>query len=90
MKYQYDVDPDGRKEDTKSVINKKLVSDCNIRIEDPESVTGSTDVTVIPPYGIVDMFNYFANIEDDSYSLGTFREYFKMEGYTMALDGHVR
>ena len=84
-----EVDPDGLIEDRAEVLNKKLIISENVKVTCPTILENYTDnIASLPLITIFDIYNYLMNFTD-CYDHATFRDYNKMEGFTMAKDGYV-
>ena len=82
-----EVDPDGIIEDREDVIKEKLDLDGQ-HLTNPSLLQGYTsDISCVPRVSIIDMYNYFVPFSD--YDDATFRDYHRMEGYTLKKDGYV-
>jgi len=83
-----EIDPDGMTEDIQGVVKDKLRIDDNTFLLNPVLLTNySNDVAVVPRLNIFDIYNYLIAFAD--YDEATFRDYNKMEAYTMQKDGYV-
>lgn len=82
------VDPDYILEDRQEVLNSKLCIDDGYILPNPEMLRGDTSLAKLPPLSIFDIYNFCLKYQD--YNHNQFREYQKMEAYTMALDGFVQ
>lgn len=83
-----EVDPDGLLEDRDEVIQEKLTTDSGAVLENPFTINKVTNnLNILPSLGIFDMFNYLSQCTDFTHS--NLREYQNLEGYGMAVDGHV-
>lgn len=82
-----EIDPDGLHEDRAEILAKKLVIG-DVTLQCPTLLTNCTNnIAVIPLLSICDLYSYLMSFDD--YTLATFRDVEKMEGYTMAMDGFV-
>ena len=85
-----EIDPDGLVEDREEVITSKLVTPDNTILSNPLSKPDSefsNDLSHLPPISIFDMYNYLVSF--DGFDHASLRDYYRMEGYTMAQDGYV-
>ena len=81
------MDPDGLLGDRDEIVRSKLAVE-NGLLPNPQQIEGHSDLSHLPPLSIFDIYNYFTLHQD--YHHKDFREYHKMEGYTMAQDGFVK
>jgi len=82
-----EVDPDGLLENREEIIQEKLTCDGS-QLTNPMLLQNFTDsIESLPALSIFDIYNYLLSFA--SYGEGTFRDYRKMESYTMAIDGYV-
>jgi hypothetical protein len=82
-----EVDPDGLVEDRAEVIQEKLALDGQ-QLTNPSILPDFTnDISVLPQISIIDMYNYLITFTD--YEDATFRDYHRMEGYTLKKDGYI-
>ena len=83
---QIEVDPDGLVEDRAEVINNKLTLDGQL-LTNPTLLNCTHDMTDIPRISIIDIYNYLVSFAD--YDDASFRDYHRMEAYSMKKDGYV-
>ncbi len=84
-----EVDPDGLCEDREDVLREKLTFGGDM-IQCPTVLNDySNNIAILPLLCIIDIYNYLHSYEENEYSTANFRDYHKMEGYTMAKDGLV-
>ena len=82
-----EVDPDGLVEDRADVIKDKLILD-NKQLSNPSILKEySNDMVNIPKISIIDIYNFLISFAD--YDDATFRDYHKMEGFTLKKDGYI-
>lgn len=82
-----EVDPDGLDEDRGSILAEKLHVD-GVDLVAPALLQTFTDnIAILPLLSIFDLYNYLTSFQD--HSIAKFRDFTKMEGYTMAKDGFV-
>jgi hypothetical protein len=82
-----DVDPDGLLEDREDILREKLLIPEGLMLPNPETVKGSQDLRILPPFAIFDIYNYLLTFDQHSHSL--LRNYQKMEGFGLFEDGYV-
>ena len=80
------IDPDGLVEDREELVSSKLIHVLG------QSLLTLLDyyfnnISIIPQVNIFDIYNYLVTFRD--YDHAIFRDYMKMEGYSMANDGYV-
>ncbi len=81
------VDPDSIEEDREEVLSSKLKLENGSQLENPQKLNGDTNLVPLPPLSIFDIYTFCLDFQD--YHHKDFRQYHKMEAYTMALDGYV-
>ena len=84
-----DIDPDGLVEDREEIISSKLTL---ARSAETLSLPTFLDkytknIAILPQVNIFDIYNYLISFND--YEHASFRDFTKMEGYSMAKDGYV-
>ena len=74
-------------EDRDEVLRDKLhLADGTVLLQ-PDTLSGDNDISILPPFGIFDFYNYFKGTHE--YDHATLRKYDKMEGFGMFKDGYV-
>ena len=56
-------------------------------LSNPETLRGSQDLNILPPFSIFDIYNYLVTFEQYNHSM--LRNYQKMEAYGLFEDGYV-
>ena len=87
VKLNIEIDPDGLIEDRAEILNKKLLLSDGTFLPNPDTLPGSSDISILPPVGIFDIYNYLTS--SDEYDLPSLRNYQKMEAYGMFKDGYI-
>ena len=87
VKLNIEIDPDGLIEDRAEILNKKLLLSDGTFLPNPDTLPGSSDISILPPVGIFDIYNYLTS--SDEYDLPSLRNYQKMEVYGMFKDGYI-
>ena len=82
-----DVDPDGLLEDMEDILREKLLIPEGLMLPNPETVKGSQDLRILPPFAIFDIYNYLLTFDQYSHSL--LRNYQKMEAFGLFENGYV-
>ena len=80
-----EIDPDGLHEDRAEILAKKLVIG-DVTLQCPTLLKNYTNnIAILPLLSICDLYSYLMSFDD--YTLATFQDVDKMEGYTLAIDG---
>ncbi len=87
LKLNIEVDPDGLLEDREHVISSKLMKENGTFLPNPGTLAKVNDISGLPLVSIIDIYNYLAQCH--FYTNESLRDYKRMEGYTMAIDGCV-
>ena len=74
-------------EDRADILKDKLLLSDGTFLPNPDVLPGSSDISILPPVGIFDLYNYLTSSEE--YDLPSLRNYHKMEAYGMFKDGYV-
>ena len=84
-----DIDPDGLVEDREEIISSKLTLARSAEtLSLPTFLDNYTkNIAILPLVNIFDIYNYLISFSD--YEHASFRDFTKMEGYTMGKDGYV-
>jgi hypothetical protein len=82
-----DVDPDGLLEDREDILRETLLIPEELMLSNPETVKGSQDLRILPPFAIFDIYNYLLTFDQYSHSL--LRNYQKMEAFGLFEDRYV-
>lgn len=88
--HPFQIDPDGLLEDRQEIIRLKLsVTGFHQKsLPHPHSVSCANNLSIIPNVSIFDVYNYLLTFPE-IYSHSKLKEYKKLEGYTLFLDGYV-
>ena len=70
-----EIDPDGLLEDREEILKYKLTTKENIVLPSPDTMQGSTDLSILPPFAIFDINNYLLTFEQSDHS--SLRNYYK-------------
>ena len=83
-----DIDPGGLVEDREEIISSKLTLARSAEtLSLPTFLDNYTkNIAILPQVNIFDIYNYLISFSD--YEHASFRDFTKMEGYTMAKDGY--
>ena len=57
------VDPDGLLEDREDILREKLMIPEGLMLPNPETVKGSQDLRILPPFAIFDIYNYLLTFD---------------------------
>ena len=57
------VDPDGLLEDREDILREKLLISEGLMLPNPETVKGSQDLRILPPFAIFDIHNYLLTFD---------------------------
>ena len=64
-----DVDHDGLLEDREDILRETLLIPEELMLSNPETVKGSQDLRILPPFTIFDISNYLLTFDQYSHSL---------------------